>query len=92
MTEFEKKNLKDGRTNPKYIDLCDEDPSIAGQKFACLSFVSPDKILKKREVFLFDKFLKNWEFTKSMEKYFEFIHFISHKYGLNTEGLIEGLF
>tara|TARA_B110000967_G_scaffold210091_2_gene270523 strand:- start:3287 stop:4168 length:882 start_codon:yes stop_codon:yes gene_type:complete len=88
MTEFEKKHLENGTPNPKYIDLCDEDPSIAGQKFACLSFVSPDKILKKREVFLFDKFLKNWEFTKSMEKYFEFIHFISHKYSLNTEGLI----
>lgn len=89
MTEFEKKNLADGSPNPKYIDLCDEDPSIAGQKFACISFVSPDKILKKREVFLFDKFLKNWEFTKSMEKYFEFIHFIAHKYTLNVEGLIQ---
>jgi hypothetical protein len=89
MTEFDKKNLADGSPNPKYIDLCDEDQSIAGQKFACISFVSPDKILKKREVFLFDKFLKNWEFTKSMEKYFEFIHFIAHKYTLNVEGLIQ---
>ncbi len=47
MTEFDKKNLADGSPNPKYIDLCDEDQSIAGQKFACISFVSPDTILKK---------------------------------------------
>ena len=36
---FEKKNLSDGSKNPKYVDLCDEDPPIAGQKFTCLSFV-----------------------------------------------------
>ena len=72
---FEKKNLSDGSKNPKYVDLCDEDPPIAGQKFACLSFVSPEKILKKREVYLFDQFIKQWEFSKSMERYFEFIHF-----------------
>ena len=68
--------------------MCDEDPPIAGQKFACMSFVSPEKILKKREVFLFDQFIKNWEFSKSMERYFEFIHFIAYKYSINVEGLI----
>ena len=66
MSSFEKKTLDDGSTNPKYIDLCDEDPAIAGQKFACMSFVSPEKILKKREVYLFDQFIKNWDFSKSM--------------------------
>jgi hypothetical protein len=88
MSDFDKKTLPDGQNNPKYIDLCDEDPSIAGQKFACMSFVSPEKILKKREVFLFDQFIKQWEFSKSMEKYFEFIHYISFKYSLNVEELI----
>jgi len=88
MSDFEKKTLPDGQNNPKYIDLCDEDPSIAGQKFACMSFVSPEKILKKREVFLFDQFIKQWEFSKSMEKYFEFIHYISFKYSINVEELI----
>lgn len=86
---YEKKLLDDGTENPKYIDLCDEDQSIAGQKFACMSFVSPEKILKKREVYLFDQFIKNWEFSKSMERYFEFIHFVAYKYNLKVEGLIE---
>lgn len=88
MSAFEKKTLNDGKPNPKYVDLCDEDPPIAGQKFACLSFVSPEKILKKREVYLFDQFIKQWEFSKSMERYFEFIHFIAYKYNLDVEGLI----
>jgi hypothetical protein len=86
---FEKKILKNGQINPKYIDLCDEDPPIAGQKFACLSFISPEKILKQREMFLFDEFLKQWDFKKSMDKFFDFLHFMAFKYGLNVENVIK---
>ena len=88
-SSFEKKILENGQKNENYVDLCDEDPPIAGQKFACMSFISPEKILKKREVYLFDQFIKQWEFTKSMERYFEFIHFISYKYNLNVSKLID---
>ena len=88
MSKFEKKVLKNGDKNPKYIDLCDEDSPIAGQKFVCMSFVSPEKILKKRESYLLDQFIKQWDFSKSMERYFEFIHFVSYKYNLNVEGVI----
>ena len=88
MSEFEKKTLPDGSKNPKYIDLCDEDPTIAGQKFTCMSFVSPENILQKKEVFFFNQFVKNWEFSKSMERYFEFIHFIAYKYNLDVNTLI----
>jgi hypothetical protein len=88
MSSFEQKTLENGKANPKYIDLCDEDPPIAGQKFVCMSFVSPEKIMKKREVYLFDQFIKQWEFSKSMERYFDFIHFIAYKYNLKVEELI----
>jgi len=88
MSSFEKKTLNNGQLNPKYIDLCDEDQPIAGQKFACMSFVSPEKILKKREVFLFDQFLKQWDFSKSMEKFSEFLQFISFKFNLKIEDVI----
>jgi hypothetical protein len=52
-----------------------------------MSFVSPEKILKKREVFLFDQFVKQWDFTKSMGKYFDFLNFIAFKYGVKIEDL-----
>jgi hypothetical protein len=54
----------------------------------CISFVSPEKILKKRENYLFEQFLKQWEFTKSMEKFFYFLHFISYKYNLKIDDVI----
>jgi len=89
MTTFERKNLPNGEKNPKYIDLCDEDQPIPGQKFACISFISPERVLKNRNVFLFDEFVKQWEFKKSTDKFFDFINFISYKYSLNLETLVQ---
>jgi hypothetical protein len=88
MSSFERKVLENGQPNPKYIDLCDEDQPIAGQKFTCLSFVSPEKILKKREIFLFDQFIKQWDFAKSLAKFFDFLHFLAYKYNLKIDDIV----
>jgi hypothetical protein len=88
MSGFERKILENGQINSKYIDLCDEDPPIAGQKFACLSFISPEKIIKQKDIFFFEEFLKQWEFKKSMDKFHDFIHFLSFKYSLDVESVI----
>lgn len=88
MSTFERKLLPNGKKNPKYVDLCDEDTPIAGQKFACLSFISPEKVLKRRELFLFENFVKQWDFTKSAGRFLDFIHFLSYKYNLNVENVI----
>ena len=81
-------NLPNGKKNPKYVDLCDEDPPIAGQKFVCVSFIAPEAILKNRELFLFNEFVKQWDMTKSMSKFQNFLNFISYKNNLNPESMI----
>jgi len=86
---FERKTLPNGKSNPKYVDLCDEDSPIAGQKFACMSFVSPENIIKKREGFLFDEFIKQWEFSKSMSKFGDFLNFVAYKYNIKIEDLTD---
>ena len=65
----------------------DEDQIIAGQKFTCLSFISPENILKKREIFYFDKFLEQYDLNKSLERFTAFLHYISFKYKLDFDGL-----
>jgi hypothetical protein len=79
----------DGKENPKYIDLLDVDKPIAGQNFVCLSFISPEKTLKQKEIFFFENFLKSWDFKKSMEKHTQFLNFISYKYHINFEKLTD---
>lgn len=81
----------DGTENPKYVDLLDEDKPISGQKYCCVSFVSPEQIIKQRELFFMDEFLKNWDFTKSMEKFSQFLNFISYKYNLAFDDLTADL-
>jgi Family of unknown function (DUF5832) len=82
---FEKKKTETGNINPKYVDVLDEDKQIAGQKFVCISFISPEKIVKQKELFLFEEFLKKWEFSKSMEKFIQFLNFVSYKYKLSFD-------
>lgn len=84
---FEKKTKKNGKPNPKYVDLLEEDKAVAGQKFVCISFVSPEKILKQKEIFFFEEFLKKWDFSKSMDKFVQFMNFISFKYKVSFEDL-----
>lgn len=81
---FERKQVN-GKDNSKYVDLLEEDKPIAGQKFVCVSFCSPEKILKEKEIFFFEEFLKKWEFNKSMEKYVQFLNFVSFKYNISFD-------
>jgi len=74
-----------------YVDLLDEDKGIAGQKFVCVSFISPEKILKLKEMFLFKEFLKHWDYSKNVEKFTQFLNFISHKYGFNFDNIMSDL-
>jgi hypothetical protein len=83
---FERKEMN-GKPNPKYVDLLEEDKPIAGQKFVCVSFCSPEQILKKKEIFFFEEFLKKWDLNKSMEKFVQFLNFISFKYNVSFDDL-----
>ena len=85
MSTFIKKKLENNIDNPKYVDLLEEDKSISGQAFVCVSFVSPENILKKRELFFFERFLKYYDFSKSMKKFTQFINFLSFKYSFEFE-------
>jgi hypothetical protein len=79
------------KTDKNYVDLLDEDKGISGQKFVCLSFISPEKILKQKDLFIFQEFLKKWDFLKSLEKFQQFIHFISYKYNMDVNVLQKDL-
>lgn len=87
-SSYEKRKNENGKPNPKYVDLLEVDRPIAGQNFGCFSFISPEKIVKQRELFFFEEFLKNWEISKSMEKFHQFLNFVSYKYRLQFDGVI----
>jgi tRNA(His) 5'-end guanylyltransferase len=73
------------------VDLLEEDKPIAEQKFVCLSFVSPEKEIKNKDLYMFGKFVENYDFIKSVEKFSQFLNFISYKYTIKTDELQEQL-
>ena len=73
----------------KYVDMLDEDKPIANQKFACISFVSPEKILKSKEIFCFQQFLKQFQLSKNMDVFMSFLNFVAFKYKLKFNDLHE---
>lgn len=52
----------------KEVDYLDQDPALRGQNYVCLSFVSPEDVIKKKEVFFFEEFIKG--FTTDMGEWF----------------------
>ena len=88
---YEHQKKSDGSVNPNYVDLLEEDKAISGQKFVCVSFVSPETVLKQRNLFIFEEFLKGYDFSKSMEKFSQFLNFLSYKYNLNFETLMSDM-
>lgn len=59
----------------KEADFLDQDPQLRGQNFFCVSFVSPEDVIKNKDVFCFNKFLSSFStdvkelFDLSIEKY-----------------------
>lgn len=47
-------------TTTKQEDFLDQDPPIRGQKYVCLSFISPEEVLRKKDEFFFSSYLTNF--------------------------------
>ncbi len=53
-------------------EFLDEDNEIPGQRFCLLSFLSPEKVLARKEQYFFEQYLKHYEVqwkTKNLEKF-----------------------
>ena len=48
-------------SKPQEEDFLSEDPEISSQKIVLLSFLSPEKILANKDIFLFQRFLADYE-------------------------------
>lgn len=53
----------------KEEDFLDEDPPLRGQNYVCLSFVSPEDVIKKKDVFFFENFVE--DFSSQMQDLFK---------------------
>ena len=73
------------------VDLLEEDKPISNQKFACLSFISPENVLKQKNIYYMEKFLKGFDLKDKMDTFREFLNFMSFKHNLNFEEINKDL-
>jgi Family of unknown function (DUF5832) len=59
--------------NQEREDFLTEDSEIPGQKFCLLSFLSPEKVLKNKDVYFFDRFLGTFEYTFRVTMFEKFL-------------------
>jgi hypothetical protein len=53
----------------KEIDYLDEDKPIRGQNYVCLSFISPEDVIRNKEVFYLERYMS--KFSKDIKDLFE---------------------
>jgi hypothetical protein len=88
-SSFERTYLDNGQINPKFVDVLSEDPPIQGQKYAIVSFITPESILKNRDLYFFERFVKQWDIVEARKEMTDFIHYISYVYNMDFNKLAE---
>lgn len=57
----EMKNLiNNDLVSVKEEDFLEQDPSLRSQNYVCISFISPEDVIKKKESYFFEKYLENF--------------------------------
>ena len=71
------------------IDYLDEDPEIPTQKYCVVSFISPEKVIKQKEEFMFEEFMKWTDYDFKIKGLESFAAFLAKKYSLKVDDLLK---
>ena len=71
------------------IDYLDEDPEIPTQKYCIVSFISPEKVMKNKEEFMFEKFVAWMDYEWKVKGLESLMAFMSKKYSLKIDDLMK---
>jgi hypothetical protein len=67
----------------------DEDPEIPTQKYCVVSFISPEKIIKQKQEFMFEKFVAWMDYEWKVKGLENFMAFLSKKYSVKIDDLLK---
>lgn len=80
---------------PKYeedgttVDYLDEDPEIPTQKYCIVSFLSPEKVIKQKQEFMFEEFIKFMDYDWKVKGLEHLMAFLSKKYSIKIDDLLK---
>jgi len=71
------------------VDYLDEDPEVPTQKYCIISFISPEKVIKQKDQFMFEEFIKWMDYDWKIKGLEHFMSFLSKKYSLKIDDLLK---
>ena len=71
------------------IDYLEEDPEIPTQKYCVVSFISPEKVIKQKNEFMFEKFVAWMDYEWKIKGLENFMAFLSKKYSVKIDDLLK---
>jgi hypothetical protein len=71
------------------VDFLDEDPEIPTQKYCVVSFISPEKVIKQKQEFMFEKFVEWMDYEWKIKGLENFMAFLSKKYSVKIDDLLK---
>jgi hypothetical protein len=71
------------------VDYLDEDPEIPTQKYCIVSFLSPEKVMKQKQDFMFEEFIKYMDYDWKVKGLEHLMAFLSKKYSLKIDDLLK---
>jgi hypothetical protein len=75
----------------KVVDYLEEDSEIPTQRYAILSFLSPEKVIKQKQEFYYEKFLEFMDMDWKVAGLESLMAYLSKKYSLKTEDLMNDM-
>jgi hypothetical protein len=73
------------------VDYLEEDAEIPTQRYAIMSFISPEKVIKQKELFYYEKFLAWMDYDWKVAGLEGFMAFLGKKYSLKIEDLMNDM-
>jgi hypothetical protein len=73
------------------IDYLEEDTEIPTQRYAIVSFISPENVIKQRNEFFSEKFIEWLEYDWKVDGLSSFVAFLAKKHNLKVDDLFKDL-
>jgi len=73
------------------VDYLEEDTEIPTQRYAIMSFLSPEKVIKQKEIFYYERFLTWMDYDWKITGMEGFMAFLGKKYTLKVEDLMNDM-
>jgi hypothetical protein len=73
------------------VDYLEEDAEIPTQRYAIMSFISPEKVIKQREMFFYERFRSWTDYDWKVTGMEGLMSFLSKKYSLKVEDLMKDM-